>query len=182
VTQPAVHEEAREVLARMATIVKNEMLVHNEYVTDRVERPDLAETGAVCGGRRACAVGALYLAAGVRPRRMEYGASLPGVLPENRRAFLRRRPALKLAYDELNAAAGRYAARNGIEHGEGREFAYGDSGLLEQLFEHGLPEKWNPNRKWHESATPAERKALLSVIRGARRALAAKPTQETRGR
>src|ERR1044072_1662169 len=51
-------------LNRMREIVLNEMLMHGEYSTAVVDERR-AEEGAVCGGRRACAVGSLWIAYGV---------------------------------------------------------------------------------------------------------------------
>jgi len=64
-----------QILDRMAEIAANDMLVRGKYFEPFVSNHNLAESGAVCMGHRACAIGALWLAAGVKPG--EFG--LPGV-------------------------------------------------------------------------------------------------------
>lgn len=59
--------EAVAILDRMLEVVDNDMLARVGYVSSTIVRPDLAEQGAVCGGHNACAIGSLYLAAGVQP-------------------------------------------------------------------------------------------------------------------
>lgn len=135
----------RQIIERMEEIVRNEMLDYGYYVSDEIERPDLAEIGAVCGGRRACAVGSLYLAAGIKPIVREYDdepiARLPGTDPSERLMFMMTRPALRTAYEALNDAANEYIDREGIEVNREPDFygAHSYHGDLEVLFETGDP-------------------------------------------
>lgn len=56
-------EAAAEVLRGVCEIAENEMLVRQTYITEGITNEALAEAGAVCGGRQACLVGAVALAA-----------------------------------------------------------------------------------------------------------------------
>lgn len=104
--------KALDTLSGMSQIVKNEMITPNQYVGPVVDQ-DLAEAGAICGGRKACAVGSLWIAGGVKVEYSGHGApGLPGVEEYQRENFLRPRPGLRLAYDSLNEAAFEYAERN----------------------------------------------------------------------
>jgi len=111
-TTTEVRVEALAILDRMQTMVDNEMVAHVGYVNEYVVRPDLKEAGAICGGRNACVVGSLWLAAGAKPRKVqgEWGeiVELPGVEPGKRKGYLSRKPELKLAYRALNDAAQAY--------------------------------------------------------------------------
>ena len=77
---------ARQIIRRVQEIAHNDMLMRLTYITIDVERPDLLEAGAVCGGRRACMVGSFMLAAGEEPdnvrdwlgQRDKFAASIPG--------------------------------------------------------------------------------------------------------
>lgn len=109
-------EQALEALTGMATIVKREMLVRGSYVGDRVVNKKLAEEGAICQGRKYCAVGSLWVGAGIKPKVTSFGyARLPGVFEHERDRFITHRPGLKLAYEKVNEAARDYARKNGIE-------------------------------------------------------------------
>ncbi len=122
-----------QVLSNMRQIVENETLVHSVYISERVDRPDLAEAGAICGGHHACAVGSLYLAAGVEPDIDGYGAaSLPDAnqYHDDRLLFMADKPALLEAYNTLNLVAGEYLARHNL-----RFPAWLDNGDLEHAFE-----------------------------------------------
>jgi hypothetical protein len=119
VTDEATRAEALKILDGVEEMAKAEMIAARAYVTLVWDR-ERAEAGAICGGRKACAVGSLWLAAGVKVRMDE---RLPGVeAGQPRRSFLRRRPALRLAYEALNTAAERRAHR--LEEGERVEFAF----------------------------------------------------------
>jgi hypothetical protein len=105
---------AEETLDRMAEIVRAEMTVRLSYVGSIV-RPDLAESGAICGGRQHCAIGALWVAHGVPYLRDadDDDVDLPGVAQSERLDFLDRDPELALAHDALGAAADAFAERSG---------------------------------------------------------------------
>jgi hypothetical protein len=104
-----VKAKALSTLDGMREIVRNEMLTRGVYLTD-VEEPDLAKSGALCGGRRACLLGSAWIAYGIKPD--EKWDELPGVDEGERSGFLRHRPALKAVYDALNLAAERKLARD----------------------------------------------------------------------
>lgn len=142
---PAEELTTDQILHRMEIMLERDMLVHAAYVSDDVEDEELAAAGAVCGGHRACAVGHLWIAAGVQPvitpneYQVEGVVELPGVWPiSDRDDFLAARPPLREAYDALNEAADDWAISAGMY---GLRDAYGNTqsgcygGALEILFE-----------------------------------------------
>lgn len=157
---------ALEILDRMEQIVEAEQIVHGCYIAD--DTPPQRGHRALCGGRQACAVGSLYLAAGRRPKADAWGDPyLPGVEPKERDAVMGRNPELRRAYDALNAAARRYTRRHGLlpycpENDDGTY-----EGDMEFLFEEAIVEK--------DDDDPARegRKILRSIIKSARRSIAA---------
>src|SRR5688572_27543090 len=56
-------DKAHAILDGVVAISGREMLIHGTYVTSDVVRPDLAREGAICGGRQACLLGSVALAA-----------------------------------------------------------------------------------------------------------------------
>ncbi len=127
--------EALAILDRFQQIVGNEALVRGAYVTPVVAP---SRINKVCGGRNACAIGSLWLAAGVAPVFKYSTWELPGTLT-GRAEFLENQPAaLRLAYGVLNEAAEFYAVQSGIHWCEVEDEGemYEDS--LENLFETGL--------------------------------------------
>src|SRR3954470_14749062 len=70
--------QALKALAGMQEIVEHDMLIHGEYATGVVD-DELAAEGAICGGRKYCAVGALWVGGGVSMRNDGWGYKLPGV-------------------------------------------------------------------------------------------------------
>lgn len=167
---PRITTQEKAILAieRMEEVIRNEMLVRGTYLTPTVVDQKLAEAGAVCGGRKACAIGSLYLGYGVKLDLVyeddhDEGSTyeLPGVGQGEREDFMRRRPALKLAYDELNAAADRYIAK--ADHAtKFRITSAAFTSSLEGLFEAGLA----------GLDYTGTRKELLKVTRSAKRAIA----------
>lgn len=99
-----VRAKALKTLDGMVEITKNEMLARGVYFSDQVVRRDLAESGALCGGRRACLIGSAWVAYGVK---LDKEAVLPGTDEDERHQFLRNRPALNAVYKALNNAAQR---------------------------------------------------------------------------
>ncbi len=128
-----MHESTREkalsALDGMREIVRREMLVQGEYVEQYVSEPKF--TNALCGGRKHCAIGSLWVGGGVRYERDDFGdVSLPGVLEGFRDDFLRPRHGLRAAYDALNTAAWAFADRHGLDLAEMEHDA-----AIEALFE-----------------------------------------------
>lgn len=120
--------QAIKALEGMRTIVHHEMLMRGAYVDNEISNPRLK--GAICGGRKHCAIGSLWVGAGVKPQILPHGIDLPGTGSEERDEFLRPRHGLRLAYDKLNEAARGFAKDNMIKL-RGGEF----DADIEQLFE-----------------------------------------------
>lgn len=95
-----VAASARRIVERAAEMIDVEVdLVRGSYYN---------ESPSYCGGRRVCAIGALWLAAGIQPSYITSGCwEVPGTGDSSNRRdrFLDDRPALRLAYDAVNAAA-----------------------------------------------------------------------------
>ena len=148
----SVQDDAIKILDGIEQIARNQMLVRGVYITDEVVRPDLAEAHTICGGRQACMVGSMWIAAGFIKWEdtHENGIlipELPGVtvnrLPDGkpivrgdseedwyvskRELAIRTRPDLKLAYDTMNAVC--------FEHPKAQDRALNPGNAMEQLFE-----------------------------------------------
>jgi len=132
---------AREVLAGLRGIVEREQLDHVGYVGQEVDW-QLAASGALCRGHRACVVGATWLAGGIDPVRTRVGYyfehwsyGLPGACADHgdRLAWLEDRgyDGLRVAYEALNEAAQAYMD----EHGLTVDSTWAHAGPLEGLFE-----------------------------------------------
>jgi len=131
---------AREVLTGLRGIVEREQLAHVGYVDQRVD-PGLAASGALCRGRRACVVGATWLAAGIEPVRyvspfsevVTYALPGAGFDHEDRIVALKNGGYLGLlrAYEALNEAAQAYI----VERGFTLDSMWAHAGPLEGLFE-----------------------------------------------
>lgn len=149
--------KAIDSLDRMAHIVNMERITKGCYVD-----PNVGEADGICGGHNYCAIGALWIGGGIRVEHnvepFEYW-ELPGADPDDRPVFLRQRHGLRLAYEALNAAAGRYIERHGIEFEKPHVSSDDYEAQVEQLFE--------------RSTTPVGRPELLEVIADAKRALMA---------
>jgi hypothetical protein len=135
--------EAINILNKMAIIVRNDMLTRGQYVSTTIDL-ELRDKGAICGGHKACAVGSLYLAGGIKPHEVYPGKSynyfvLQGVDRHERAEFLAERPALRAAYDALNEAAKRFIDRHNLDLFDGERFEIGGltqtNGWMELLFE-----------------------------------------------
>lgn len=171
-------QKAIDALEGMRLIVKREMLVRGEYVTDDIKNPKLAEEGALCQGRQYCAIGSLWIGGGVKLHLGEYlgwageylgwagevayfEAELPGVFESARPDFLRRRPGLKLAYESLNAAAAdwikKYDLDKVVNHPNKEEY----KAEIEALFENG--------HKSRKEGANLGRPELLKLITAAKR-------------
>lgn len=118
---------AEETLQRMLVIAEAEMLIRGSYITSDI---DLDRVDAPCGGRQACAVGSLVLAAGFtlsedgkedvrEDTRIPWthgpnGRDGQNVWPNGRPDFMRRWPETARAYDALNQAAKEYMDDKGL--------------------------------------------------------------------
>lgn len=141
--------KALDALEGMRQIVRREMLVRGKYVEDQVSNPRLA--GAICGGRKHCAMGSLWAGAGVTLVRDEYNdLDLPGISEPERENFTRHRPWLRLALTSLNDAAQQFADKRGLLI----PLTWQDS--IEGLFE----------TQWERALTKRD---LLAVIAAAKR-------------
>lgn len=164
-------EKAVKALDNMKEIVKNDMLEQGVYITESVVDQRLAEQGAICGGRKACAIGSLYIGYGIRPDIEDGYAKLPGVddtryywtggpnKPSERESFLKTRPGLRLAYDALNDAADKFVEkRDDIDEGDLDDTF---TASIEALFEGTYGEK-------------VHRKDMLQIINNAKRSILSK--------
>lgn len=133
---------ASEVLAGLRGIVEREQLDHAGYVSKEVNR-ELAESGALCRGHRACAVGSTWLAAGIEPtaKTLMFGYrehtefTLPGAngYHNDRLAWLATKSydGLRDAYVALCDAAQEYMDERGLKITP----SWDGAGALEGLFE-----------------------------------------------
>lgn len=131
-------ERAINALVNMSIIVENEMVASGSYITDVV---DTSKTDAICGGRKACAIGSLWVGYGIEPVIIHRENAdvddviLPGVDQNERREFFREHPGLGLAYKELNNATDRW-----IKDHPGRYQMRCYQSSLEGLFEGSYPD------------------------------------------
>jgi hypothetical protein len=109
-----IKEKAIAALEGMAQIARHEMLTQGSYIDTEVSNPRLAKAGAICGGRKHCAIGSLWTGYGVPLKWIGSYVFLPGVVEAERADFMRNRPALRAAYDALNAAAVSFADRRSL--------------------------------------------------------------------
>jgi hypothetical protein len=148
--------EALAILDRFQQIVDNEALVRGLYVTPVVAP---ARIDKACGGRNACAIGSLWLAAGVAPVFRDGTWDLPGTV-RGRAKFLEDQSAsLRLAYGVLNEAAQFYAVQSDIHWSEDEDEngaePYEDD--LENLFERG--------RRDGDLIDPSELTQVIAIAR-----------------
>lgn len=150
-----IKREAMAALGGMSIIVNNEMLKRRQYVTVEVLDLDLADSGALCGGHGACAVGSLLIGGGVNPVTKDaygnecYELPMAYVDSGKRAEFMAEHPGIKLAYDALNEAAQRFADAHGIDLETSSLLEFRDvsasralelHGAMEALFEFERPE------------------------------------------
>jgi hypothetical protein len=108
----AQRRKAAQYLTNMAEIVKADRMVRGTYIKGLLDRvtgrqvPDPRRANAVCRGWRACAIGSLFLGAGVSPRQNEYHGEydLPGQDDPTEYAQ-RNDKALLVALNALNGVA-----------------------------------------------------------------------------
>jgi hypothetical protein len=143
-----IKRDAMAALGGMSIIVNNEMLKRRQYVSERVIDHALADTGALCGGHGACAVGSLLIGGGVSPvctddyGNQYYDLPMAFVDRGKREEFLaeKENAGLKLAYDALNEAAQRFADERGIDLEESTLFEFRDVSAARALELHGAME------------------------------------------
>jgi hypothetical protein len=133
-----VKQDALDALDGMQQIVEREMITQGTYVTAYVADPELKDS--ICGGRKYCAIGALWVGAGIAPVFMgkteDDGYAhmkLPGIASNDREDFLANEPALERAYNTLNQVAVDYVNRNHIDSDVIDLIAWASE--LESLFE-----------------------------------------------
>lgn len=168
-------EMALKTLDNMEEIVRNEMMRHVGYLGDEVDAT-LAESGAICGGLQACAIGSMILAHptfGRETRKLGWGregyrnyrygseahhrredAFARGVanLASVREEEYEKWPGLSLAHDALNMAADEYMADNGVM---GRRTHFPSE--IEQLFESAYMGNLEAHEMDHEMLGVIER-------------------------
>lgn len=150
-------ERALRTLDNMREIVKNDMLTRGEYISQSIQDRELAEKGAVCGGRRACAIGSMLLAHGDKPFDAGWG---PLILEgsEDVAEYAERRPALKAVLDALNAEAEKFIENNPrVQTSIARRHANVFEVPIERLFEGAYGTKL------------VDRDTMLKLITGAKR-------------
>lgn len=158
---------ADQILDNMEFLVERERLVRGSYLEQKLD-PELS--GALCQGHRACAIGSLWLSAGVpvevitNSDSTALGYYLPATDDYEREEFLNDKPGLNRALDALNKATEEFA----VDHDINLTRIMEDSGYqdpIEALFEHNL------NESSEEEADPEyilSRDDLLSIIIEAR--------------
>lgn len=119
-TVTTIKQGALDALDGMQQIVEREMVTKGTYVTQYVADPELKDS--ICEGRKYCALGALWVGAGITPvtvgetqRSNGFSeARLPGIVSHERKGFMADHPALQRAYTTLNQVAVDYAESNDI--------------------------------------------------------------------
>lgn len=105
-------QKALDALSGMRTIVKKEMALAGEYISDEIDE-EKKNTGAICGGHKTCAIGSLWIGYGIKPRRRHGGFLLAYTGQDQRARAYRKYEGLGLAVGALNDAALAAADRNG---------------------------------------------------------------------
>lgn len=172
--------KAIDSLEGMKEIVKAEMLIRSHYVDPEHVDQERKEAGAICGGHKACAIGSLWLAYGIKPDYQPPPTTLSGkgtwTLPgtdelfsvkgQRRAEFLRNRPGLKLALNALDDAAERWYERHAGEYelSECHEF----QSMIERVFEGDLGLPFAPDEYYSRPEDrKTSRKHMLSIINSA---------------
>lgn len=121
---------ALNALDGMAQIVNNDMLVRGAYVSDDFD-PKMSDS--ICGGHKYCALGALWVGAGISPEKTQWGGFAMPCLDDDYQYledFVRYRHPLRVAYEALNTAASDFADKHGLHFSE-----YVWDSALEGVFE-----------------------------------------------
>lgn len=91
------------IIERMQEVVRNDMLIRGVYLDSEIDL-EKKEAGAICGGHRVCAIGSLWVGAGIKPTWDRFsGWYLPYVT--SRYIAFGQIPGLGVAYDTLNAVS-----------------------------------------------------------------------------
>lgn len=102
---------ALKILDNMEQIVNNEMLIRGAYVDSDYFNP--AMSGSICEGKKYCAIGSLWVSAGIKPEgNRRDGFILPSADQGCRNEVLENNPMLNLAYTSLNETAANYIGAN----------------------------------------------------------------------
>lgn len=167
---------AEETIDRMRQIVEAEMIMHMDYISDEIDQRR-KEEGAICGGHRACAVGALYLAFGVVPRYdrdnedgLIFNVTLPGSYAPIRTEFMQRIPELGRAYRALNTAAEQVMEEYAVKHdlnmddvfSEDFKHAVNFNGAMEAMFEHYWTEE--EDERVNDGMTQGDKERMLTML------------------
>lgn len=155
--------EVDEVLIGMGQIVAREQaMAIGSYLmpNKRVQDP-------LCGGVNVCAIGSLYVAAGIEPEVSAYDGSiigLPGASEHLREEFMKDKPVLAKAYSLLNLSARNFADDNGLDL-----TADNFDSELENLFETGwTATDEDVDADFNNFPFAFNRDDLLTVVAGAR--------------
>lgn len=118
-------DEAIEVLEGVIELAEKEQLLQGRYVS------------SICGGRKACLIGSLFLVAHAEPQVFRGVSTLVEAHEGFRDTFMADRPGLKLAYEALNTEAELYAYEHNLDLTPGYDEEDFHS-AAEALFEVGL--------------------------------------------
>lgn len=123
----AIKAKAISALDGMREIARAEMLEPGRYIWVEISNP--RRVNAICGGHKTCAIGSLWVGAGIK---MDSNDELPGADQSEREAFLAPRHGLRVAYESLNEAAEAFIAKHpDLRIGLAKSF----DAPIEQLFE-----------------------------------------------
>lgn len=105
-----VKDEALEILRQMGYLARKDKIKRVGYINEAdFGNAEPVKEVPLCNGFNMCAIGSLWISAGVKPRKDKWGDwGLPGADEDTRSSFINRRPPLKLAYIYLNRVAREY--------------------------------------------------------------------------
>lgn len=116
---------ATETFDNMVEIIEKEMLVKGSYASP-IQNVDLHVQGAICDGRRYCAIGTMVVAYGVRSHEKDrFGAWQTSFKFDRMTGTMRKDyydEALTAVHDALNDAAIQWAKDHGAEPGGEEDF------------------------------------------------------------
>lgn len=111
------------IIERMQEVVHNDMLIRGDYIDSRNVDEKMKESGSICGGHRVCAIGSLWIGAGIKPQNRRAGWYLPHIT--TRRDAFDEVPGLELAYTMLNKVSTEHPLWGGVF----------ENNAMEELFE-----------------------------------------------